>query len=95
MSVVHMAELRGDNRLITPAAMLRAVADDIEAGKRRCCHSAVVILVDDRPEPNGESKFWMGWSMANMRASVALVAVECFKQDMLQQMGYAAPMERD
>jgi hypothetical protein len=89
MKITHIADLRRDNSLITPVQMLRAVADDIESGERKVCKRAIVLLVDDDPHPDGQAKFWLGWAAANIPCSVALAALECFKAELLQSMGFA------
>lgn len=95
MNIVHLADATGNNALISPVQMLRKLADQIETGERKVCKSAIVILVDNEPEPDGQHKFWLGWSMADISCSVALAAAEAFKHDMLRRMGLACDHSAD
>lgn len=87
MTVIQLADVKQDNRLISPVAMLRQLADEIEAGERVICQRAFVVLVDNAPE-NGTEQFHVGFSMANINCSTAIAAMECVKAELLALMGY-------
>ncbi len=46
-TIDHIADLKNDNTLIAPSAMLRREADSIDAGKLRVTRAVVLMLDDD------------------------------------------------
>lgn len=78
--VTHIAELRNDNRLITPAQMLRQLADDLDSG-RESCTSALVIMLR-----NQEEEFSVRPVMSNMNYSTGLSAMTLMIHEFCQRM---------
>ena len=88
MSVVHIADIKNDNSLITVPQALRMAADEAETGDLSEYKSAVVLLLKDGPDKDGDPEFSVSWRSANIRSSTMIAVMEAAKADLLAKMGY-------
>ena len=88
MGVVHIADIKNDNSLITVPQALRMAADEAESGDLSEYKSAVVLLLKDGPDKDGKPEFSISWRSANIRASTMIALMEVAKADLIVSMGY-------
>ena len=77
-NVTRMADLKSDNRLITPVDLLRDAIADIEAG-RRSPTKVLLLMLDD-----SEGGYVVNWYAAKMSVSQMVGLAEVAKQDIIR-----------
>lgn len=85
MKVVHISEVKQDNRLISPAEMMRYTADEIDAGERKIVQKAIIILLNT-DTPDGKACFDTTCCLAQMRVSEAVAALACVKDEFCRML---------
>lgn len=82
--VVQMADLRDDNRLITPEGTLLDALDQLQRGSKRA-EKLVVVFLDTRP--NGE-RYSVNYLASNITGSEMVALLETLKACVLRDMGF-------
>ncbi len=79
MSITRLSDVKEDNRLITPADLLDAVAEEIRAGEITPTKLVILHLNDE------EDNYTTGFRAANISICEMAGLMEVIKHDLLNQ----------